>query len=506
VPVPLWLRGLPWRSLRLLALVLAAGLALRLVLAYVLLPTSGFWFDVPAFASWALSLAYHGPGPYYASAGFADYPPGFLLILWPLGIGSLQLAPNDELTARLLIKIPAILVDVLMGFVAWLVVRREAGERAGLLAASLYLFNPITWFDSAIWGQVDSIGTLVLFLTVVSLAARRPEIAVLLAAVAVLIKPQYAIVAPVVAVVLLRQLVFARHATPWRLGTAFAAGAIPALAILGLFSQTPLEFFEHMRKTADQYPYVSMNAFNPWAIFSLTQGTPEIRNPLEALPWMWDLWPITDGITPYQVGLTLFVLATVPVVARLVMRGDKRTLFISAAVLAFAFFMLPTRIHERYAFPFCALALPLAATSSGWLRAYLVLSAVGFANVYAVYSLPPLQNVGSFRPELLESTIFSPAGIVVLSAINTLGLGWLLWEAFPWRLTVGVDVGKSWDALLVRLQGWQRSEDVVGVGVDLARGSKLLRGLRQLPLNFIRPAQLKSSVGISGGELDGTPQ
>ena len=34
---------------------LVAGLAIRLALAYVLLPVSGFYFDVPAFASWALS-------------------------------------------------------------------------------------------------------------------------------------------------------------------------------------------------------------------------------------------------------------------------------------------------------------------------------------------------------------------------------------------------------------------------------------------------------------------
>ncbi len=181
--------------------------------------------------------------------------------------------------------------------------------------------------------------------------------------------------------------------------------------------------------------------------------------------------------------------------------------FISAAVLAFAFFILPTRIHERYAFPFFALALPLAATSSGWLRAYLVLSAVGFANVYAVYSLPPLQNIGSFRPELFDNTIFSPAGIIVLSLINTLGLAWLLWEVLPWRMTVpGFDARSMWAGALMRLQRWQRGEDVVGVGVDLARGGKLLRGVRQLPFNLVRPAQLKSSVGISGGELDGTPQ
>ena len=504
--IPPWRQGPSRRPLLLLGLVLSGGLALRLTLAYVLLPDSGFWFDVPAFSSWALSLAYHGPGPYYTTAGFADYPPGFLLILWPLGMLSLHLAPNDELVTRLLIKLPAILADVLLAFVAWLVIRRDAGERAGLVAASLYIFNPITWFDSAVWGQVDSVGTLVLFLTVVSLATGRSELAALLAALAILIKPQYAIIAPVIAVVLLRRHVFTKHGNPVRIATSLAAGAIPAFAILALFKQAPLEFIEHMRKTADQYPYVSMNAFNPWAIFSLVQGA-EVNNPLQAIPWMWDLWPITDGITPYQIGLTLFVLAALPVVARLVTRQDRSTLFICVSALALAFFVLPTRIHERYAFPFFALALPLAATSAAWLRCYVVLSLTGFANIYAVYSLPLLQNAGAFRPEVLDATIFSPGGIMLLSVVNTLGFCWVLWSAFPWRATEARhrELRARSTPDLADVPGWQGGEDVVGVGVKLARGGKLLRGLRHVATNLVRSAQLKSSVRVGGGEFDRTP-
>jgi hypothetical protein len=392
-------------------------------------------------------MAYHGPGPYYESAGFADYPPGFLLVLWPLGLLSLQLAPDDPSTVRLLSKLPAILADMALAITAYLVVRQAAGERAGLVAAALYTFNPITWFDSAIWGQVDALGALFLFLTVFSLGTRYSELSVLLGTLAILTKPQYIIVAPVIALILIRRHVF-RPSDPAdetpnkrdgpfhlvrrfpdyrRLATSILAGLVPACAILALFRQTPLDFVNHMRATADQYSYLSVNAFNPWAAFTVLRGG-DIVNPLETFPWIFDGIQILWGTTAYSMGLALFVTSVAVATGCLWRRDDKVALWICVSVVALAFFVLPTRIHERYAFPFFALALPLAATSNRWLAAYIVLAVATFANMYAVYSLPTLANVGSYRPEILDATLFSGFGIVAISMVHTVGLLWVFWE------------------------------------------------------------------------------
>src|SRR5262249_15330456 len=145
-----------------LALLLGIGLLIRLTLAYVLLPHSGFESDVGSFTNWALRLAEHGPGSFYTDAGFADYPPGYLYVLWLVGgIGHL-LAPfgggDPTAVTTTLIKLPAIFADVAVGLVLYLVVRswrspRADANRLGLIAAAIYLFNPVTWYDSAIWGQ-----------------------------------------------------------------------------------------------------------------------------------------------------------------------------------------------------------------------------------------------------------------------------------------------------------------------------------------------------------------
>jgi hypothetical protein len=55
-------------------ILLLAGLGLRLIIAYVLYPGSGFETDIASFTAWAQTLVAHGPGGFYASVGFADYP------------------------------------------------------------------------------------------------------------------------------------------------------------------------------------------------------------------------------------------------------------------------------------------------------------------------------------------------------------------------------------------------------------------------------------------------
>ena len=60
---------------------LTLGLALRFIIAYVLLPGSGFPNDLAAFQSWGNDIAVNGPIGFYDRAGFIDYPPVYLILL-----------------------------------------------------------------------------------------------------------------------------------------------------------------------------------------------------------------------------------------------------------------------------------------------------------------------------------------------------------------------------------------------------------------------------------------
>ncbi|HVA34578.1 MAG TPA: hypothetical protein VNG31_10550, partial [Candidatus Baltobacteraceae bacterium] len=64
-----------------LPVLLVVGFVLRLLF----IGNDGFKNDVQTFEAWALSLSSHGFAKFYATAGFADYPPGYFYILAAVG-------------------------------------------------------------------------------------------------------------------------------------------------------------------------------------------------------------------------------------------------------------------------------------------------------------------------------------------------------------------------------------------------------------------------------------
>ena len=84
---------------------------------------------------------------------------------------------------------------------------RELGarDRLALLGAVVVMVNPILWFDSVVWGQVDSVGVLFLMLGLRALWHDRPERAAIFAVIAAIVKPQLGILIPIVAVVTIRR-------------------------------------------------------------------------------------------------------------------------------------------------------------------------------------------------------------------------------------------------------------------------------------------------------------
>ena len=63
---------------RTLYIILAAALAARLLLALV---TEGYTYDMSCFVAWGDKLASEGPAAFYSADYFADYPPGYILVL-----------------------------------------------------------------------------------------------------------------------------------------------------------------------------------------------------------------------------------------------------------------------------------------------------------------------------------------------------------------------------------------------------------------------------------------
>ena len=90
------------------------------------------------------------------------------------------------------------------------------------------------------------------------------------------------------------------------------------------------------------------------------------------------------AIPAVLVGTALFLVAAAIVLWLIARRPDRLTMLTGLAVLALAFFVLPTRVHERYLFPLAAIGAVLAAVSLRWRVAYILSAAATFANMYVV--------------------------------------------------------------------------------------------------------------------------
>jgi predicted membrane-bound dolichyl-phosphate-mannose-protein mannosyltransferase/Gpi18-like mannosyltransferase len=393
----------PGRGERRARLIVAGVIAVGVIVRLLAVRAQGFPTDVGTFQAWAERLAQIGPGRFYEPGYFSDYPPAFLYVLWILG------GLFDGEFLRLAVKAISIPADIGIALLAARVVWRTAGRTSGIAAAAIWSVQPGAIFAGPYWGQVDSVGTLPLFGSLIAAGSRRWWLAGALGALAALVKPQFGI--GLVAIAAAAAIEFIREAR-WRpVSETLAAAAATAYVLCVPFwgldpTHITAEFVRLVRSASETYPYTSLYAFNGWSVF-------------------FDFWkPDTDLVFWGGVLLvTGLVLSVVP----LWWRRDMATLLACAALAGLAFYFLPTRAHERYLFPIFAIALPFAAARRRVLLPY-VLLAIAFA-LSLYYAFTRYQQYVDLRvPEIIEATLFSRSGQVAIALLMIGAAAYLVWR------------------------------------------------------------------------------
>ena len=372
------------KSNKALWLLLGCALALRLVLALV---TDGYPYDMSCFVAWGDKLASQGPAAFYSEGYFADYPPGYLIVLGLVGVirAALQIAYESPWTYFLLALVPS-LCDCGAAALVYATARRSTGqEHLALVLAGFTAFDPLMLFDTGVWKQIDGAFALPLLLCFLLLEQRRYLPAALLYGVALAIKPQALLFGPVLAVCFLAGIAESRgrEAALRALGRCFGGAGLallpPVLAGLPFFglSEVVPRLLEKYTGTMAGYPYASINAFN-W--FAALGGNWKDLGEAALFDVSWR-----------QLGWFNILLATAALVyfaIRSVHSGRFSPLLL-AACYGIAVFTLGHCMHERYMVPGVLLVL-LAAAKWNDIRLYAAgvgLSLTGFINLAAVYSL-----------------------------------------------------------------------------------------------------------------------
>jgi Gpi18-like mannosyltransferase len=364
--------------------IIALALGLRLFIAYVEVPGSGLLTDLDLFRSWGDSVARYGPLGVYDRTG-SDYPP---ICLYIFGILGAITHPFGGIGAA--VKLPAILADgVLIAIVYRMSLELGASLLRARLAALTIAVTPLIWFDSAVWGQVESIGAVMLLLALRELLHDRRERAAALAVAVFLTKWQFGIVALVVGVVVARRSLLpdsGLRQTGRFLRSVVAAGVTGVALCLPAVGLDMGKMYAQFTYAAAEYPQLTVNAYNPWVFVSSGGQSMATGTPLPDISGVAVIPGVMIGPFPaLYVGTALVIVATLAVCAWVARHDDPLSLTLALGVLLMAFFILPTRVHERYLYAFFAPAALLLSLSLRWQRMFLLLSLASFVNVAAVY-------------------------------------------------------------------------------------------------------------------------
>lgn len=329
-----------------------SGFVLTAVLAVVIrvivaLIYEGYTTDIGCFKGWAIAVYESGPSHFYTSGIFADYPPGYMYVLWVLGFlrELLSMDANGALFT-LLIKLPSVAAEVITAVIVFKIAKKEMGKTFALLCAAFLLFNPAFFFNSSVWGQVDAFFMLFAVLTIYHLRKDNPWLGAVFFAFALLIKPQAIMLLPVIGLYYLFTLFKKDRLNRGLLGLlgGIAIGAaVFALGVLPFTGDQPIAWVvEKYMGTVKSYPYASINAFN---LFALTGAN---WRPSDS-----PLWFFT-----YQTWGIIFIVMTCAIVVFLQWRSrGQGRLFDVAAFLIISVFMLAHSMHDRYILPACAFLL-----------------------------------------------------------------------------------------------------------------------------------------------------
>lgn len=379
---------------RWLYVVFGAALVLRIWLG---LTTQGYQNDMNTFMSWGQRLVDRGLSNFYEEGYFADYPPGYLYILYLLslirGLFSITHGSGGE---ALLFKLPAILSDLVLGYLIYEVGRKKLGSGLSFGIMLFFLFNPAVLINSAVWGQADSFFLIFLLLSIRGAADKEFVRSAVWFAVAVLIKPQALIFTPV--------LMFAfYHHRAWKqlaVGALYGLGTFLLLAAPFFWNNGGLSGIIHLyQKTLSSYPYSTVNAFN---LYALTDP-------------MWSSLDLTWLGVAYRTWGFVFILAAVALAVFYSFAKNRKDLsksYFIGMVLIGIVFILGTKMHERYLFPILILCL----------FSFIESRDRRFLTLFLGFSLTQYINVGYTLDHLNAGINPGPDGIVLLTAIANLGL------------------------------------------------------------------------------------
>lgn len=393
-----------------LVIALIFSLAVRIIIAS---SVEGHSTDINCFKSWA-SMAYEGGlKSFYTAEAFTDYPPGYIYVLWFIGfIRSIFNIDYYSTLYTVIIKLPAILCDILSGIFVYKFIEKRTNSSLALTLSFLYLINPAVILNSAAWGQVDSVFTLFVLAYIYFISEKKLLPACISFTLGALIKPQTVIFTPILLLYLYKILFMDKTDIKASLKD-IAISALSSIALLFVlllpfasrFNFMPV--IEQYISTLSSYKYASVNAYNVFALFGGIWR--DVSEPFLFIP--------------YSVWTYIVVFAILFVCGYKYIKDKENSMFLIAAFIISALFTCAAKMHERYIFP-AMLFLLFAFAQKKDIR---------IIPLFALLSIGQFLNSGAVLCEnIINNSSAPPEGalVPVVSLINIAAFVYLLYIMF----------------------------------------------------------------------------
>lgn len=278
----------------------------------------------------------------------------------------------EEKGMDLTVKLPGIIADILIGYLVYKFLK-ERNNKHTILLTSVWLFNPVTWYNSAIWGQTDPVVNLLGFVSVIFLLKKDLVKSLVFLTLSILFKGSLVIFIPII----VAYAIFQKHSLKkWLMAVFFA---LTTTILSSVWFHPKLDLFIWLfnlyknRIFPGEIGYLTANSFNFWWLI----------NPGKVLDST-----LYFGIPGRVWGIIILLIAFVILAFYLRKKQSEKRLFISLAVISLISFLFMTRIHERYLYPLFIPLTILLGSVSGMVTPYIILSLTHLLNLYHLFWAP----------------------------------------------------------------------------------------------------------------------
>ncbi len=302
----------------------------------------------------------------------------------------------------LMVKLPGIIADLLIGYLIYKFLKERKNKQA-ILITCIWFFNPVIWYNSAIWGQTDSIVNLLGFAGVIYLLKKDLVKSLVFITLSVLFKGSLTLFIPIILI----YAIFQKYPFKKWLHSTFYV--LLTTLLVSVWFHPKWDLFIWLvnlyknRIFPGEIGYLTANSFNLWWLI----------NPGKVLDSVLYL-----GIQARMWGIIIVLISMAVLIFYQIKKLDEKRLLIALAVISLVSFLFMTRIHERYLYPFFIPATILLVSISGILIPYLILSLTHLLNLYHLFWAPGIP--------VLERLYLNSAFPNVISLINLAVFFWLL--------------------------------------------------------------------------------